>query len=230
MREEHSYSDTIFKSFDQIAELGEGEEQIVARDNTVAHKTFPINTWMFKLPPRNRFHQKFDIGEKVESDFSIETELVTLTSIASASSQVCAVTALENYNQLRTIRTAYGEDEIYIETGSSLGGSQIFITTENYFRSSIGAPENYYTEEIAYLPNVKAIIYQKISKVKHITTILNERNLETREYIYKVEMLIFESFPNQQFHFSIICYNEPHELDELIKGKDIFFFNRKDYA
>ena len=90
----------------------------------------------------------------------------------------------------------------------------------------VDKPEYTYTESIHILPSVKAIVCEPISDVKHLISILNKRNLKTREKIYSVEMKMFGLYPNMQFQFSVYCLPDQEELDNFIKNKNILYFER----
>jgi len=99
----------------------------------------------------------------------------------------------------------------------------VHTESEEFF---VDIPEYTYTESIHILPGVKAIVCEHISDVKHLITILNKRNLETREKIYRVEMKMFDLYPNMQFQFSVYCFSDQEELDISIKNKNILYFER----
>ncbi len=83
-----------------------------------------------------------------------------------------------------------------------------------------------YLELIHGLLSVKAIVCESISNIKHFITILNKRDVETREKIYRVEMKMFDMYPNKQFQFSIYHFQIQKDLDTFIKNKNILYFEQ----
>ena len=62
-----------------------------------------------------------------------------------------------------------------------------------------------YVDSVSHLPNVKAVALRQTNDTRHFITILDKRNIETREKIYEVEMSIFDRYLNEQFDFSVYC-------------------------
>jgi len=87
-----------------------------------------------------------------------------------------------------------------------------------------------YVQKVCNMPNVEAIVYEKISGFKYITTILNKRDIVTSEKIYKVEMETSELYPNEQFYFNVDWLNETYDINSAIKGKKVIFHKRIIYA
>lgn len=83
-----------------------------------------------------------------------------------------------------------------------------------------------YLELIHGLRSVKAIVCESISDIKHFITILDKRDIETREEIYKVEMKLFDLYPNKQIQFSIYSFQNQKDLDIFIKNKKLLYFER----
>ena len=86
------------------------------------------------------------------------------------------------------------------------------------------SPENTYFNEIYHLPSVKAIVLESTRDVKHFITVLDKRDLETREKIYEVEMRMFDHYPDEQFDFSIYCIDKKKEIDLVLKDKEILYY------
>lgn len=85
-------------------------------------------------------------------------------------------------------------------------------------------PEVYYNQNVHVLRDVNAIIYEKIDESQFFTTILSDRNIETREEIYKVELQMFENFPDGNFRFSVRCIPSKIEIDSYIKSKNLLYY------
>lgn len=109
-----------------------------------------------------------------------------------------------------------------------------FIEAKGFYAGVIGYriellddfSEYTYLELIHGLPSVKAIVCEPISNIKHFITILNKRDIETREEIYRVEMKMFDMYPNKQFQFSIYHFQIQKDLDTFIKNKNILYFEQ----
>jgi len=86
------------------------------------------------------------------------------------------------------------------------------------------SPENTYLNEIYHLPSVKAVVLESTHDVKHFITVLDKRDLETREKIYEVEMRMFDHYPDEQFDFSIYCIDKKKEIDLALKNKEILYY------
>ncbi len=86
------------------------------------------------------------------------------------------------------------------------------------------SPENTYLNEIYHLPSVKAVVLESTHDVKHFITVLDKRDLETREKIYDVEMRVFDHYPDEQFDFSIYCIDKKKEIDLVLKNKEILYY------
>lgn len=107
-----------------------------------------------------------------------------------------------------------------------------FVETKGYSVEATGCAgitlndfsEYTYLELIHGLPSVKAIVCESISNIKHFITVLNKRDIETREEIYKVEMKMFDMYPNKQFQFSIYHFQNQKDLDIFIRNKNILYF------
>lgn len=95
-----------------------------------------------------------------------------------------------------------------------------------YTEELLDLTEYTYLEIIHGLPSVKAIVCESISDVKHFITILDKRDIETREKIYRVEMRMFDLYPNKQFQFSVYHFHSQEDIDIFIKNKNILFFER----
>ncbi|QTA79510.1 Uncharacterized protein dnl_17810 [Desulfonema limicola] len=87
-----------------------------------------------------------------------------------------------------------------------------------------------YVQKVCNMPDVEAIVYEKISGFKYITTILNKRDIVTSEKIYEVEMEISELYPNEQFYFNVDWLHETYDINSAIKGKKVIFHKRIIYA
>ena len=86
------------------------------------------------------------------------------------------------------------------------------------------SPENTYLNEIYHLPSVKAVVLESTHDVKHFITVLDKRDLETREKIYEVEMTMFDHYPDEQFDSSIYCIDKKKEIDLVVKNKEILYY------
>jgi len=86
------------------------------------------------------------------------------------------------------------------------------------------SPENTYLNGIYLLPSVKAVVLESTHDVKHFITVLDKRDLETREKIYEVEMRMFDLYPDEQFDFSVYCIDKKEEIDLMLKNKEILFY------
>ncbi|MEE4355774.1 MAG: hypothetical protein V2I97_04845 [Desulfococcaceae bacterium] len=87
-----------------------------------------------------------------------------------------------------------------------------------------------YVQKVCNMPSVEAIVYEKISGYKYITTILNKRDIVTSGKIYEVEMEISELYPNEQFYFNVDWLHETYDINSAIKGKKVIFHKRIIYA
>ena len=86
------------------------------------------------------------------------------------------------------------------------------------------SPENTYLNQIYHLPSVKTVVLESTHDVKHFITVLDKRDLETREKIYEVEMRMFDQYPEEQFDFSIYCIDKKKEIDLVLKNKEILYY------
>jgi len=86
------------------------------------------------------------------------------------------------------------------------------------------SPENTYLNEIYHLPSVKVVVLESNHDVKHLITVIDKRDIETREKIYDVEMRMFDQYPDEQFDFSIYCIDNKKEIDLVLKDKEILYY------
>lgn len=105
-------------------------------------------------------------------------------------------------------------DVITIGNVVVLGGEGLLVVS----------PEHTYLKEIYHLPNVKAVVLESTHDVKHFITVLDKRDLETREKIYEVEMRMFDQYPGEQFDFSIYCIDKKKDVDPVLKNKEILYY------
>jgi hypothetical protein len=85
-------------------------------------------------------------------------------------------------------------------------------------------PEFYYNQNVHALQDVKAIIYERIDASQCFTAVLSDRNIETREEIYKIELQMFENFPHGNFRFSVRCIPNKSDIDSYIKTKNLLYY------
>jgi len=115
------------------------------------------------------------------------------------------------------------ETVYFIENESDIMplGNVVVLEGEGHL---IVSPENTYLNGIYHLPSVKAIVLESTHDVKHFITVLDKRDLETREKIYEVEMRMFDQHPDEQFDFSIYCIDKKKEIDLVLKNKEILYY------
>lgn len=77
----------------------------------------------------------------------------------------------------------------------------------------------FYIQKVKNLPNVRAILSEALPDSKHLLTVLNVRNLDTRERIYEIEMQMYDNYPNGKYTFSIKHIQDSHELHLFLKDK-----------
>jgi len=106
---------------------------------------------------------------------------------------------------------------------------EVHLTFYQYEKYNI-SPETYYVREISNLSNVEAITTGSFNNYKHFKTILNKRDVEIREKIYKVELEMHEIFENETFVFSIDHLENSQELNTFIKDKSVLFYKQFIYA
>jgi hypothetical protein len=85
-------------------------------------------------------------------------------------------------------------------------------------------PEVFYNQNVHALQDVKAIILERIDDSQCFTAVLSDRNIETREEIYKIELQMFEKFPHGNFRFSVRCIPSKSDIDSYIKTKNLLFY------
>ena len=100
-------------------------------------------------------------------------------------------------------------------------GNVVVIGSEGHL---VVSSENTYLNQIYHLPSVKAVVLESTRDVKHFITVLDKRDLETREKIYEVEMRMFDHYTDEQFDFSIYCVDKKEEIDLVLKNKEILYY------
>ncbi|RLC14968.1 MAG: hypothetical protein DRI57_13620 [Deltaproteobacteria bacterium] len=91
-------------------------------------------------------------------------------------------------------------------------------------------PENCYVRNVCGLPNIEAVICKNVSGFRHISTILNKRDVETSERIYEIEMKVSELYPDEQFYFTVDWIHEDDDLSLIIRDNEVLFRKGPIYA
>jgi len=84
--------------------------------------------------------------------------------------------------------------------------------------------EDFYTQKVHTFPDVKAVIYERLNNSQHFTTVLNRRNIKTREQIYKIELKMFENYSSEDFQFFVRSIPFKNDIDSYIKNKKLLYY------
>jgi hypothetical protein len=105
---------------------------------------------------------------------------------------------------------------------------QVIAVNKMIKNKDIITPDNFYIKNVYHLPHVKGIIYEEYNNVLHFITILDSRNLKTREAIYEVEFQVYNIFKNRYFDFLTLYFNSLDEINEFLRGKEqhILYYSR----
>jgi len=125
------------------------------------------------------------------------------------------------YNVINNVFRTFNNIDITSNSNSAsscmLFKLEVINKTEN--NEELITPENFYVQKIYLLANVRAIVCEEFNDVLHFITILDSRNLETREAIYEVELKMFDLFENQRFSFLTVYFKNLKEFNALVQGK-----------
>lgn len=164
-------------------------------------------------------HQDNSVGQKQK-----ETLLADILKCFHLEHDYCQDIVWANEIWENHYKWIYVAETLNIETWSELTGYSFEVVEYNETITDDVA-EFSYVNLLHQLPSVKAIVCEVTSDVKYLTTILDNRNLETREKIYDIEIQMFDLYPNKQFEFSVCHFDSQKDIDIFIKNKKILFYN-----
>ncbi|MBU3980991.1 MAG: hypothetical protein KKG97_06715 [Proteobacteria bacterium] len=175
--------------------------------------------WNPNIRENRLLQQDFSVGQKRK-----ETLLPNITKYCHSGPAHCENVIWLNEVWDNYYKVVYPTEIESAETFVEVTGSSVELL--GYTEELLDLTEYTYLEIIHGLPSVKAIVCESTPDVKHFITILDKRDIETREKIYRVEMRMFDLYPNKQFQFSVYHFHSQKDIDIFIKNKNILFFER----
>lgn len=174
--------------------------------------------WNPNIRENRLLHQDFSVGQKRK-----ETLLSDILKCCHLEHGYC-----EDILWLKELwgnyyKRIYSTEAINTETCFEATGFSLELL--EYTEPSLDDVTEYtYLHFIYRLPSVKAIVCESTPDVTNFITILDKRDLKTREKIYRAEMRMFDLYPNKPFEFSVYHFHNQKDINIFIKNKKILFY------
>lgn len=188
-----------------------------------ADKTIPHQNWLSKLSRAMPYYSEIDSGDvlNIKANYNRYAKVYYTLATLECSVKNEWIVALE-HDQGYFYQTYLIESENTI-TGYAIENQPEIYTSIDVDETSVKA-EDFYTQNVHNLPDVKAIVKEKLNDSQYFTTVLSKRNIETREQIYKIELQVFKNFPREYFRFSVRCIANKSDIGYYIINKKLLYY------